>query len=92
MLLGEDLDMKVQLYLKKVRQESRAISARKAMAGARGILRKYNRSMLAKNGGPFQLNRHWADSLLKRMNFVQRKTTTSLSNFTMTDFKVRILE
>ena len=45
--------------------------------------------MLAENGGPIQLNRHWAHSLLKRMNFVQRKATTSLSKLTMTDFKER---
>ena len=43
--------------------------------------------MLAKNGGPKELNRYWAHSLLKRMNFVQRKATTSLSKLTMTDFK-----
>ena len=88
-LLGEDPDMKVQLYLRKVREGGGAISARIAMAAARGILRKCNRSMLAENGGPIQLNRHWAHSLLKRMNFVQRKATTSLSKLTMTDFKKR---
>ena len=88
-LLGEDLDTKAQLYLKKVRQRGGAISARIAMAAARGILRKCNGSMLAENGGPIQLNRHWAHSLLKRMNFVQRKATTSLSKLTMTDFKER---
>ena len=71
-LLGEDLDMKVQLYLRNVRQGGGAISARIAMAAARGILRKCNQSMLVENGGPIQLNGHWAHSLLKRMNFVQR--------------------
>ena len=86
-LLGEDLDMKVQLYLRKVREGGGAISARIAMAAARGILCKCNRSMLAENGGSIQLNRHWAHSLLNRMNFVQRKATTSLSKLTMTDFK-----
>ena len=45
--------------------------------------------MLGENGGPIQLNRHWVHSLLKRMNFVQRKATTSLSKLTMTDFKER---
>ena len=87
-LLGEDLDMKVQLYLRKVMEGGGAISARIAMAAARGILRKCNRSMLAENGGPIQVNRHWAHSLLKRMNFVQRKAT-SLSKLTITDFKER---
>ena len=52
LLIGEDLDQKVQLYLKKVREGGGAVSARIAMAAARGILRKCNRSMLAENGGP----------------------------------------
>ena len=56
------------------------------MAAAQGILRKCNRSMLAENGGPM-LNRHWAHSLLKRMKFEQRKATTSMSKFTMTNFE-----
>ena len=88
-LLGEDLDMKVQLYLRKVREGGGALSARIAMAAARGFLHKCNRSMLAENSGPIQLNRHWAHSLLKRTNFVQRKATISLSKLTMTDFKER---
>ena len=71
LLLGDDLDHKVQVYLKKVREEGGAVSARIAMAAARGILLKCNQSMLAEFGGPVQLNRHWAHSLLKRMNFVQ---------------------
>ena len=44
--------------------------------------------MLAENGGPIQLNRHWAHLLLKRMNFVERKATSS-SKLTMTDFNTR---
>ena len=65
------MDHKVQVYLKKVREGGGAVSARIAMAAARGILLKCNQSMLAEFGGPVQLNRHWAHSLLKRMNFVQ---------------------
>ena len=87
LLIGEDLDQKVQLYLRKVREGGGAVSAWIATAAARGILRKCNRSMLAENGGPIQLNRHWAHSLLKRMKFVQRKATTSMSKHTMTNFK-----
>lgn len=47
------------------------------MVAARGILLKCNRSVLAEFGGPVELNRNWAHSLLKRMKFVQRKATTS---------------
>ena len=87
LLISEDLDEKVQLYLRKMREGGGAVSARIAMAAARGILHKCNRSMLAENGGPIQLNRHRAHSLLKRMKFVQRKATTSISKLTTTNFK-----
>ena len=87
LLIGENLDLKVQLYLRKVREGGGAVSARIAVAAARGILRKCNRSMLAENGGPIHLTRYWAHSLLKRMDFVQRKATTSLRKLTMTNFK-----
>jgi hypothetical protein len=42
LLLGEDLDEKVQMYIKKVREGEGAISARIVMAAARGILLKCN--------------------------------------------------
>ena len=46
LLLGEDLDMKVQIYLRKVREGGGAVSARIALAAARGILLKCNPSLL----------------------------------------------
>ena len=87
LLLGDDLDHKVQVYLKKVRERGGAVSARIVMAAARGILLKCNRSMLVEFGGPIQLNRYWAHSLLKRMHFVQRKATTSKSKHTVENFR-----
>lgn len=87
LLLGGDLDAKVQLYLKNVRAGGGVVSARIAMAAARGILLSYDKFMLAEYGGHVQLNRNWAYSLLKRMNFVKRKATTAKSKYTGTDFK-----
>ena len=85
-LLGQELDMKVQMYLKKVRDGGGAVSARIAMAATRGILLKCDRTKLAEFGGPVQLNRYWAHSLLKRMKFVQRKATTARSKHTIANF------
>uniref|UniRef100_A0A1X7V4M5 Uncharacterized protein n=1 Tax=Amphimedon queenslandica TaxID=400682 RepID=A0A1X7V4M5_AMPQE len=85
-LRGENLDLKVQLYLKKVRDGGGGVSSRIALPAARRILRKCNWSMLAKNGGPILLTRYWAHSLLKRMQYVQRKATTSLSKWTSSNF------
>ena len=49
-LLGDDLDMKVQIYLKKVR-EGGVVSVRIAMAAARGIVLACDRSLLVEFGG-----------------------------------------
>ena len=70
-LLGEELDMKVELYLRKVRQSRGAVSARILMAAARGILLKCDRTKLAEFGGHVELKRNWANSLLTQMKFVQ---------------------
>ena len=86
-LLGEDVDMKVQAYLKKVRDEGGVVSARIAMAAARGILLSCDRSRLVEFRGHVNLSRQWAYSLLKRMKFVRRKATTSKSKYTVANFE-----
>ena len=56
LLLSDDLDAKVQAYLKNVRKGGGVVSARIAMAA--GILLSCDKYMLAEFGGPVQLNRH----------------------------------
>lgn len=51
------------------------------MGAAKGILEYYGKEDLAK-----LINRQWAYSLLKRMNSVRRKATTSKSKYTIADF------
>lgn len=87
LLLGADLDAKVQLYLKNIRNGGGVVSYNIAMAAARGILLSYDKYMLAEFGGPVELNRHWAYSLLKRMKYVKRKATTAKSKYTGSDLK-----
>ena len=86
LLLGEKLDMLVQTYLRKVREGGGAVSARIVIAAARGIVLKCDRSILVEFGGYVQLNKQWANSLLRRMKFVQRKATTAKSKETEKDF------
>ena len=62
------------------------VSARIAIAAARGIILKCDRSMLVEFGGYIQLNRQWAYSLQKKMKFLQRKATTAKSKETEKDF------
>ena len=79
--------MKVQMYLKKVREREGVVSARIAVAAARGILLTCNRSILAEYGGHVELNVDWTYSLLHRMNFVQRKVTTAKSKHAVAEFR-----
>ena len=87
LLLGEALDSKIQQYLRKVREGGGTVTARIATAAARGLLLKYDKMKLAEFGGPIELNRHWAYSLLKRMKFVRRKATTAKSKYAIADFE-----
>ena len=92
LLLGEYLDTKVEIYLTKVTEGGGAVSARIALAAARGILLKCNPSLLVQNGCPVDLNKFWAHSLMRRVNFVQRKATTSKSKSSLVDFEEKKAE
>jgi len=96
LLLGDDLDKKLQLYGQKLREGSATVSTKVVMAAACGIIMAYDRQKLvadelegeeAGNGvGYIRLNRHWAYAFLKRMNFVKRKASTAKSKYSVTDF------
>ena len=64
----------------------------RCLRAARGIHLKCNPSLLVQNGGPVDLNKFWAHSLMKRMNFVQRKATTSKSKSSLVDFEEKKAE
>ena len=88
-LLGQELDATVQTYLRKVRGGGGAVSARIVTAAAQGILFAIDKSKLEEFGGNVRLNRFWAHSLLKRMNFVQRRATTAKSKHSIDNFSAR---
>ena len=73
LLLGQDLDAKVQVYLRNVRETGGAVSARIAMAAARGIMLFCDRSRLVEFGGHVQLSRFWAHALLKEWSLSSGK-------------------
>lgn len=80
-LLDEELDKTVQLYLRKTRQGGGAVSTRSVVAAAHAIVLTMNHSLLTEFGGPITLNKSWERSLLRRMKFVQRRSTTSKSKY-----------
>ena len=86
-LLGNKLDHQVQVYLQRVRESGGTVTARIAVAAAKGILLSTDQSKMAEFGGYIQLNWHWAYSLFKRMNYVQWKAMTAKSKYTISNFK-----
>ena len=71
-LLGEVLDKKLQMYLKKVINNGGLLTAAVAIDAARGLLLTKNQNKLAEFGGHIDLNRHCSYSQYKRMGFVQK--------------------
>ena len=54
-ILGADLNDKVQAYVEHVRDGSGTVSSKIVIAAAKGILLSCNRSLLSENGGPIVL-------------------------------------
>ena len=46
-----------------------------------------DRLKLVEFGGYVNLNRHWASSLLTRMNFVKQKVTTAKNKYSVAEFQ-----
>ena len=86
LLLGDELDKKLQLYLRRIREDGGPLTAGIAIAAARGILMAEHKHRLFENGGHIKLNRHWAYGFFKRMGYVQRKLTTA---FTVENFAAK---
>ena len=64
LLLGEKIDTHVQMYLSRLRDAGGVITARIAIAAAKGMIYACDRSMLVEFGGHVELNCSWAYSLL----------------------------
>ena len=67
LLLGKELDPKLQLYLKTVRSNGGLVTARIAISAAKGLLLAHNRQGLAEYIGHIKLSQAWAYALSKRM-------------------------
>lgn len=51
------------------------------MAGAREVILYKHKTLLKENGGPIEITKDWALSLLKRMGFSKRKGTKGVKHF-----------
>ena len=82
LLLGKDLDLKVQAYIASLREAGGVVNTAIVIAAATGIVRQHNCNLLAVNGGQIVLIKHWAQYMLQRMGYVKRKAT-SKAKFTV---------
>ena len=89
LLLGDELDKKLQLYLKRIREDEGPVTAGIAIAAARGLLMAEHKNKLVENGGHVKLNRHWAYGFFQRIGFVQRKPTTAKVRFIVENFAAK---
>ena len=76
LLVGSHMDSIIQEYILKVRESKGVVNTSIVIAGARGLLKRMDRTRLAEYGGPATLSRGWAKSLLQRMKFCRRMCTT----------------
>ena len=79
LMLG-DIDLRVQTYITNARLNGAAVGTRMVMAAAEGIVTKTARHQLTSYGGHISITKTWAQSLLHRMGYVQRKGTKDVKH------------
>ena len=72
---------KFSFFIKSVRDSGGVVNSAIVRAAAKEIVLSHDRSLLFENGGHIELTKSWAKSLLKRMNMVKSKGTTSKKTF-----------
>ena len=85
LLLGEEMDEQVRVYIRELRANGYPINTAIVIATGQGIIKDYDSNLLSENGGHLSLTKDWAKYLLKRMNFVKRRSSStakvSVDNF-----------
>ena len=74
LLLGPVLDQCVRDYLEAIRLTGSILSHKIVLMSALGIVKSRQPSLLPRHGD-LQLKNSWAESILRRANFVKRKGT-----------------
>ena len=74
-LIGLENDQKVQQLVKGIREAGGVINRNIVLSLGFGVLSASDRSVLKKYGGPIDLTRTWAESIMQRMGYVRRKGT-----------------
>ena len=78
LLLGKKIDAEIKAIITAMRDNGAVVNTAIAIATATGVIRKRDKSLLIENGGPLELTKNWAKSLLFRMGFVKRRGNTKV--------------
>ena len=76
-LLSEEIDQKLMIMIKKMRESGAAINYSIITAVATGIIIANDRTLLKENGGTITLGIKWCESISKRLGYIKRKATTA---------------
>ena len=76
-LLPEEIDHKVIIMIKKMRESGSVINYNIMRAIATGIIVTNDRTLLKENGGSTELGKKWCESISKRLGYVKRKAATA---------------
>lgn len=87
LLLGDELDKRVQLYVKALREAGAVINTSITMAAAEGVVKSFDSNLLQSNGGHITCGKHWAKNFLQRMGYVKRRANTT-AKVSVADFEV----
>ena len=77
LLVGVELDVAIQDYIRTLRQAGGVVNTAIVMAAAEGIISSRCPGKLQKQGGDIQIGKDWAKSLMSRMGFVKRKVSNA---------------
>ena len=76
LLIGMELDNQVQSYVSKLREKGGVVNSSIVQSAPIGIVMSHDANLLKCNGGHIEITKFWALSLLQRMGFVKRRSTT----------------
>lgn len=79
LLLGDEIDEKVSLYIARQRSKGAVITRFTVTAIGRAIVMKRNKQLLSSDfGGIINLTKQWTQSILHCMKYVKRRGSTKV--------------
>ena len=80
----------MQEYVRKLCRVGGVVNRAIVIAAATGIVQHNNPAMFRAYGGPVELRKKWADSILLRMGLVKRKATKAARRHHLTLLKLSL--